>query len=955
MTAVANTTGTQTENGAKDARDARPASTDLTTVRGAPAMTRAEPSAELRPRPAGPGSDPVARSAPRERRSRCVAAPAPGLSGLAGKRPSLLSRRAARPSRAARAPAPGRASPAGRRLALFPAALLAGTLALLASAPAAAQPTKPATPTNLAVYPHPTVNTHLLVTWDRVPDVRYDLRYFALVSGNVWYVYDVDPARGTTSNPYIVGYTVKAGQTYSVSVRAVGQGGAKSDWTTAHAVAGAPVPSPATLTLSVANRMVEENVGTVRVTAALDNPAGANGVNVTLSTRGTAARAGAVASGREDYRLTPDVLEIRVGATTGTATVSIVDDTTGELDETIILSATTATSSITNITGTTITIRDNDGGPPSPPPPPPPVPSSEATLRSLAFSAGWLAFAPETRAYAVAVPYAVNSLTATPTARDGAATVRVNGVSVESGEASAAIALAVGETVIEVVVAAASGATRTYRVTVTRGPAEVALLPAASGTLHGFVRVVNESSEAGTVTVRAFDDAGTEYGPVTLAIGAGEARHFNATDLESGNPDKGLSGSTGPGQGHWRLVFESELGLRVLGYVRTREAEGFPNAVHDVVAESRPSAQDYRYEVAFFNPASNPRQASVLRLVNRSDAEAAEVTITGTDDAGRAGEEAVTLTLPAGAARTLSAPALESGEGEGLDGMLGDGAGKWRLAVDSDRPLGVMSLMGSLDGHLTNLSTAPGGVERLWLLPSAADTVRYGFVRVVNEGGEAGEVQIRAFDDTGEEHGPLTLALEAGAAVQLGSRDLESGNADKGLTGATGPGQGRWRLAFERDPGVRVYGYVRNHGASGFPAAVHDAVAESASDDGYRYEVAFFNPASNANQASVLRLVNRSASEEATVTITGTDDAGRAGDAAVTLTLPAGASRRLSAPALESGDGEGLDGMLGDGAGKWRLTVASDRPLGVMSLMSSPEGHLTNLSTAPPASRTKRR
>ena len=31
--------------------------------------------------------------------------------------------------------------------------------------------------------------------------------------------------------------------------------------------------------------------------------------------------------------------------------------------------------------------------------------------------------------------------------------------------------------------------------------------------------------------------------------------------------------------------------------------------------------------------------------------------------------------------------------------------------------------------------------------------------------------------------------------------------------------------------------------------------------------------------------------------------------------------------------------------------VASDRPLGVMSLMRSLEGHLTNLSTAPPASR----
>ena len=548
------------------------------------------------------------------------------------------------------------------------------------------------------------------------------------------------------------------------------------------------------------------------------------------------------------------------------------------------------------------------------------------------------------------MPYAAAGVTVTPTASDSGATITVNGVEVASGEASAAIALAVGETVIPTVVTAPGGASRTYTVTVTRTPAELALLPAASSALHGFVRVLSESDEEGTVTVRAFDDEGTEYDALTLALGAGEARQFSSTDLESGNLDKGLTGATGaPEAGRWwRLVFESELSLRVLGYVRAR-VEGFPNAVHDVVAESRPSAQDYRYEVVFFNPASNTRAASMLRLVNRSEAEAS-VTITGTDDAGEAGEEAVTLTLPAQAARRLSAPELESGDGEGLDGMLGDGTGKWRLSVDSDRPLGVMSLMGSLDGHLTNLSTAPDGVERLWLLPSTADAVRYGFVRVVNEGDEAGEAQIRAFDDTGEEYGPLTLALQAGAAVQLSSNDLESGNEDKGLTGSTGPGQGRWRLAFDSDPGVRVLGYVRNHGAAGFPHAVHDVVAESLSDEGYRYEVVLFNPASNVNQASVLRLVNRSEAEAA-VTITGTDEAGEAGEEAVTLTLAAGASRRLWAPELESGDGEGLDGALGDGAGKWRLAVDSDRPLAVMSLLQSPTGHLTNLSTAPPASR----
>ena len=42
-----------------------------------------------------------------------------------------------------------------------------------------------------------------------------------------------------------------------------------------------------------------------------------------------------------------------------------------------------------------------------------------------------------------------------------------------------------------------------------------------------------------------------------------------------------------------------------------------------------------------------------------------------------------------------------------------------------------------------------------------------------------------------------------------------------------------------------------------------------------------------------------------------------------------------------------LQGALGDGAGKWRLTVESSEPILAMSLLASPTGHLTNLSTAP--------
>ena len=50
----------------------------------------------------------------------------------------------------------------------------------------------------------------------------------------------------------------------------------------------------------------------------------------------------------------------------------------------------------------------------------------------------------------------------------------------------------------------------------------------------------------------------------------------------------------------------------------------------------------------------------------------------------------------------------EPGPGCGaLAGALGDGAGKWRLAVTADQPLAVMGLLRhAASGALANLSTA---------------------------------------------------------------------------------------------------------------------------------------------------------------------------------------------------------------------------------------------------------
>lgn len=218
---------------------------------------------------------------------------------------------------------------------------------------------------------------------------------------------------------------------------------------------------------------------------------------------------------------------------------------------------------------------------------------------------------------------------------------------------------------------------------------------------QGFVRVVNHSDRAGDVRIMATDDAGTSPDALTLALEAAETQALNSQDLEAGNTDKGLSGGTGAGTGDWRLEFDSDLEIEVAAYVRT--TDGFLTAIHDVVALDEFTGF---YYVSIFNPGSNVNQRSRLRLINPDPESASNITITARDDAGAAGESAVELQLAAGSARTLTAPELEDG-GEDISGAFGDGAGKWRLFVESDGEIHVVNLLDSVTGDLTNLS-APG-------------------------------------------------------------------------------------------------------------------------------------------------------------------------------------------------------------------------------------------------------
>ena len=221
--------------------------------------------------------------------------------------------------------------------------------------------------------------------------------------------------------------------------------------------------------------------------------------------------------------------------------------------------------------------------------------------------------------------------------------------------------------------------------------------------LQGFVRIINRSDRAGTVRVHAVDDDGTRHGPIDVSIGANAARHFNSSDLEDGNLDKGLSGGVGSGRGNWRLELDTDLDIEPLAYSRPLE-DGFLTSVHEVTENAA-----MRWHVAIFNPGSNTAQQSWLRIVNTSGIDT-EVVIDGLDDLAVAPPGGtVRFTLPADAARMLSAQALEQGYSQSVsdfefDGSFGDGTGKWQLFVSAGRPIQVMSLLFSETRNLTNLS-----------------------------------------------------------------------------------------------------------------------------------------------------------------------------------------------------------------------------------------------------------
>jgi hypothetical protein len=347
------------------------------------------------------------------------------------------------------------------------------------------------------------------------------------------------------------------------------------------------------------------------------------------------------------------------------------------------------------------------------------------------------------------------------------------------------------------------------------------------------------------------------------------------------------------------------------------------------------------------NPASNTQQQSFIRFINDIDA-STSVEMYGTDDLGQY-SRAIDFVLLAHASKQFTAQDLEAGSAaKGLNGNFCDGQGKWQLAIFSDNPISVMGLVRTSDGFLTSLNDvvpSAGNDSLVYFSNPASNTSQQTFLRIVNLADNEGTVTISGVDDAGSTStGTVSFSLGANQSKQITAQDIENGNVSKGLTGSLENGTGKWRLTVSSSLNLEVMSLIRSE--DGFLTNLGGMVDEDGSGDHVIY---FANPASDPLQQTFPRIINTGDGSD-TVTISAIDDNGAiAPNGDVTFALGPNESKQVTSQDLENGNAsKGLNGTLGDGTGRWRLTVSSELDLEVTSLVRTQDGFLTNLSRTSP-------
>jgi hypothetical protein len=303
------------------------------------------------------------------------------------------------------------------------------------------------------------------------------------------------------------------------------------------------------------------------------------------------------------------------------------------------------------------------------------------------------------------------------------------------------------------------------------------------------LRIVNQEAVMVGVEITGIDDTGMpSSGSVITSIAPLASLQLSASELESG----GL----GDGDGKWQLQ------VSATGQITVQSLLLDPNGKLTNLSTALASTQAGPRTVGFLPAAANLAQQGFVRLINRSD-QTGTIMIAGIDDSGQPANGAATVTIGPRQSLQFNSLDLEQGNPEkGLDSGIGSGSGDWRLQVASALDIVPMALIRTPDGFLTSIHdrvTGDGLDSVVPLFNPAQNPNQVSALRLVNPGTVAATAAISGRDDNGNAApgGALSLSLAPGTAREFSAVDLEQGNTDKGLVGALGDGEGKWRLHID--------------------------------------------------------------------------------------------------------------------------------------------------------------
>ena len=147
------------------------------------------------------------------------------------------------------------------------------------------------------------------------------------------------------------------------------------------------------------------------------------------------------------------------------------------------------------------------------------------------------------------------------------------------------------------------------------------------------------------------------------------------------------------------------------------------------------------------------QQEGFLRIINHSN-KAGMVEIYGVDDSGMMMGPAM-LSMEAMQTAHVNSGDLENGnEDKGVSGMLGDGAGNWRLMISSDEiDIEPLAYVRTLDDGLLisvhDIASEAGMMHRVPVFNPGNNTNQRSSLRVINLGDAEANIMITGIDDMG--------------------------------------------------------------------------------------------------------------------------------------------------------------------------------------------------------------